>query len=294
MPVQSPDADAIDVSSSPVRVERRNGLCEITLNSPESRNALGVDMVDALTAAVVQASADAATRVILITAAGEVFSAGGNLSNMTERLAAQPEAGGQDPIAAGNRRYGKFLELFSACPKPTVVAVRGAAMGGGAGLVCAADIAIGMQGAKFGFPETTIGLVPAQILPFVAARIGVQHARRLMLTGERVNALEALRIGMIDYFVEDAKALQGQVDRITALIAGCGPVALASTKQMLRTAFDMATWQTEGLPRYLDAASQLFAQQMRTEAIEGVAASRAKRSPNWNLTLPTGMGAKTL
>lgn len=283
-----PNPDAIEVSSSPVRVVCRNGLCEITLNHPESRNALGVDMVDALTAAVAHASTDAETRVILITAAGEVFSAGGNLSNMTERLVAQPEAGGVDPIAVGNRRYGKFLELFSACPKPTVVAVRGAAMGGGAGLVCAADIAIGMQGARFGFPETAIGLVPAQILPFVAARIGVQHARRLMLTGERIGAQEALRIGMIDYFVDDPQTLQDRVTSITAMIAGCGPVALARTKQMLRTTFDMESWQTEGLPRYLDAASQLFAQQMRTEAIEGVAASRAKRRPNWTPLLQTG------
>lgn len=294
MNTSASNPNAIEVSSSPVRVACHDGLCEIILNRPESRNALGADMVDELTAAVAHASTDAETRVILITAAGEVFSAGGNLSNMTERLVAQPEAGGLDPIAMSNRRYGKFLELFSACPKPTVVAVRGAAMGGGAGLVCAADIAIGMEGAKFGFPETTIGLVPAQILPFVAARVGVQHARRLMLTGERIGAQEALRIGMIDYFVDDPQTLQDRVASITAMIAGCGPVALARTKLMLRTMFNMESWQVEGLPCYLDAASQLFAQQMRTEAIEGVAASRAKRRPNWNPNRPTGISAKTL
>ncbi len=265
----------------PVRCTLADAVFQIELNRPASRNPLSPDMVDALDAAVAQASATPAVRAILITAAGEAFSAGGNLGNMAERLSASAGADGMDPIARGNRCYGDFLRRLCASPKVVVASVRGAAMGGGAGLVCAADIAIGAQGAKFGFPETGIGLVPGQILPFVAARIGVQAARRLMLTGERIDAAEACRIGLLDYHVADAAQLQAHTRALLDRIVASAPGASAATKRMLHTVLGAQAWWSEGLPAYLDEAADTFARQMRTEAIEGVAAARAKRAPDW-------------
>ncbi len=271
------------ISSQPecILVSSIEGVCEIVLNRPDQRNALAADMVSDLTAAVSAAISDDAVRVILIRAAGDIFSAGGNLNSMKDRLAAAQTEDGQDPIALGNRKYGKFLEMFSACSKPTVVVVTGPAMGGGAGLVCAADIAIGSMQARFGFPEASIGLVPAQILPFVVGRLGIQHARRLMLTGERINADEALRLGLLDHLADSPETLEACVERVARNIVHCGPVALARTKELLRSSFGIIHDSPENLSSYLDQASHLFAQQMRTEAVEGVAAVKEKRKPDW-------------
>ena len=267
--------------SAPVHVSHQGPVRRLELNRPDSRNPLDGPMVDALSDAVAEASAEASVRVILITGAGRAFSAGGNIGNISERLAVKAGADGRDPIAGGNRRYGRFLERFVSVPKITVVAAAGAAMGGGAGLVAAADLAIASSQATFGFPETGIGLVPAQILPFVAARIGVQNARRLMLTGERISAAEAYRIGLIDYLVDDPAEWQLRIDSVCASIVRGAPTALATTKQMLRQGPGMDAWHGRGLEDYLDAAADTFARQMRSEAIEGVTAMREKRVPDW-------------
>ena len=157
-------------------------------------------------------------------------------------------------------------------------------MGGGAGLACAADLSIGVAGARFGFPEAAIGLVPGQILPFVAARIGVPAARRLMLTGERIDGTEAHRIGLLDYLVQDAAELETRTRALVASVLACGPSASMGTKRLLRQVAQPP--QGAALERYLDEAADLFAAQMRTEAIEGVAASRARRKPGWAVAMP--------
>ncbi len=267
-----------------VRVSREGPVRRLELNRPDSRNPLDEPMVEALSAAVSEASEDPSVRVILITGAGRAFSAGGNLGNIRDRLAAKAGEDGRDPIATGNRRYGRFLERFVAVPKITVVAAAGAAMGGGAGLVCAADLAIASSQATFGFPETSIGLVPAQILPFVAARIGPQNARRLMLTGERISGAEAHRIGLVDYVVDDTAQWEARIEALCASVVRCAPSALATTKHMLRQGLNMEDWYRSGLETYLDAAADAFARQMRSEALEGVTAMREKREPQWART----------
>lgn len=285
-------ANSTACQDAPVRCAMRGAVFQIELNRPKARNPLGPETIEALDAALTQAIATPTARVVLITASGEAFSAGGNLDNMAERLNAPAGADGRDPIAQSNRRYGDFLRRLCQAPKVVVASVRGAAMGGGAGLVCAADIAIGAQGAKFGFPEAAIGLVPGQILPFVAARIGAQAARRLMLTGERIDAAEAHRIGLLDYHVADAEQLAERTEELLARIVACAPGACAATKQMLHTVLGARRWWNDELSAYLDEASHTFARQMRSEAIEGVAAARGRRAPNWQATPPAAAGAR--
>jgi isohexenylglutaconyl-CoA hydratase len=268
----------------PVRVTRRDAVLHIELNRPEARNPLGADTVAALDAAVREADTDDAVRVLLFTATGDAFSAGGNLSNLQDRLGAPPGPDGRDPIAAGNRLYGDFLARLCASPKVSVAVVQGHAMGGGAGLTCACDIAVGVAGARYGFPEAGIGLVPGQILPFVAARIGVPAARRLMLTGERIDGAEAHRIGLIDYLAQDAAELAERTRTVLSWVLGCGPTASTETKRLLRQVAQAPAGPA--LVRYLDEAAGVFAHQMRTEAVEGVAASRARRKPQWAVPAP--------
>lgn len=265
-------------SDEPVRITRRDAVFHIELNRPEARNPLGADTIVALAAALDEAEANRAVRAILFTASGDAFSAGGNLGNLHDRLQAPPGPDGRDPIAAGNRLYGTFLTRLASSSRVVVVAVQGHAMGGGAGLACAADINIGVASARFGFPEAAIGLVPGQILPFVVARIGVQAARRLMLTGERIGGTEAHRLGLLDYLVQDSEELATRTQAVLEAALACGPAATAGTKQLLRKVPGQDSCQ---LATYLDEASELFARQMRTEAIEGVAASREKRKPSW-------------
>ncbi len=279
--------DTATISASadePVRVTRRDAVLHIELNRPEARNPLGPDTVAALDAAVREGGADDAVRVLLFTASGDAFSAGGNLANMQDRLGAPPGPDGRDPIAAGNRLYGDFLARLCASPKVSVAVVQGHAMGGGAGLICACDISVGLAGARYGFPEAAIGLVPGQILPFVVARIGVPAARRLMLTGQRIDGIEAHRIGLIDYLAHDPADLAERTSAALSGVLGCGPTASIETKRLLRQVAQPHAGAA--LASYLDEAADVFAHQMRTEAVEGVAASRARRKPQWAVPAP--------
>jgi len=268
-------------ADQPLRVERIGDFQLITFNQPELRNPLGPEVVAALEAALDTAEGDASIRAIAIRGAGAAFSAGGNLGNFEERIKAPPGADGSDPIAQSNRRFGTFLERLTRLPKPVVVAAHGAAMGGGAGLVCAADIAIACAGTRFSFTEASLGLVPAQILPFVAARIGAQKARRLMLSAERFDAEEALRLGLVDFLVPDMPALRERLTQVLDGIGRCAPGALAATKRLALRCAGVEAGSANGVSQLLDDAAREFARQMRSEGGEGVRAARAKRDPAW-------------
>lgn len=269
-------------------VERVGAFQLITFNQPEMRNPLGPEVVNALSAALTAAATDKAIRAIAIRGTGAVFSAGGNLGNFEERIAMPLNADGSDPIAVSNRRYGAFLERLVRFPKPVVVAAHGAAMGGGAGLVCAADIALACADTRFSFTETSLGLVPAQILPFVVARIGAQRARQLMLTAQRFDADEALRLGVVDAVAADMQALRELLGEVLDRIGRCAPESLDRTKRLAMRCAAGDSGSDEGLTRLLDDAAREFAAQMRGEGGEGVRAAREKRDPAWRVAFDRG------
>src|SRR5699024_5829363 len=258
-----------------------NKVYQIVLNQPESRNPLSKEMIDGLGHALQVGIGHPTARVIVFSARGRAFCAGGNLSNVAERLAEPAGPDGRDPIAVNNRVYGYLLERIIKCPKPTVAMVQGAAMGGGAGLACATDIVIASQASFFGFPEARIGLVPAQILPFVVGRIGLRHARRMFLTGERVSAAHAHLMGIVDYLEDNTEMLEARLQQVCKMLIQAGAIALANTKMLLNVAFEMERWYEQGLSDFLDESAEYFATQFRSEAQEGIAAAREKRQPNW-------------
>lgn len=274
----------LDPQITPVEVECYEGFLLITFNQPEMRNPLGPEVVSALTEAITRAENDSSIRAVVFRGYGSVFSAGGNLGNFQKRLAAPMNADGSDPIAKSNRTFGTFLEKLRKLPKPVVVAAQGAAMGGGAGLVSAADIAIACSDTKFCFTETKIGLVPAQILPFVMERIGAKTARRLMLAAERFSADEALRIGLVDFVEPDMAALRQRLISVLDNIGACAPNAVMATKQLsYRKGWDQSD---QGLSDLLDASATAFAKAMRDEAGEGISALNEKRTPAWKKSFP--------
>ncbi|MGP1677150.1 MAG: enoyl-CoA hydratase/isomerase family protein [Burkholderiales bacterium] len=260
---------------SKLRTLRQGGFLFLTLDDASTRNALSAQMVEELKAAVEAAAADATLRAVVLRGANGFFCAGGSMGNFQERLASDQAQGGADAIATHNRSFGYFLTALARLPKVLVAVIEGAAMGGGFGLACAADIVLARKDARFALSETTLGLVPAQIAPFVVARIGEARARRLALSGERIDAAEAARIGLVDFVAEDTAALDERLLAVLQGIARCAPGANAATKALLQECSEVQ------LGPILDRAAQSFARQLRGEGAEGVAAFREKRDAAW-------------
>lgn len=255
-------------------VERDGGVLHITLNRPEVRNALNGAMIDELRTVFEGASGDAVTRMIVLRGAGGTFCAGADIADLGAALGEPGE--GPDPLAALNRRFGALLELVNEAPLVVMAVVEGAAMGGGLGLVCACDIVIAEAGARFGLPEVTLGLPPAQIAPFVVARIGLANTRRLALSGARFDGREAQALGLVNWACEGTDALEEQVRTTIGDVRRCAPGAVAATKKLVLEA------GTEVLSELLDRAAGDFARALRgPEGREGTRAFLEKRPPDW-------------
>lgn len=164
--------DALLIDRAPLGA----GLCETwTLNDPASRNALTDALVDALLNACTHAQSDTALRGVVLRGAGGHFCAGGSLGGFAKAIGQPLDAGVPDLLVPLNRRFGNLLQALCDLPQWLVVAVEGAAMGGGLGLACCGDLVLADAGAQFGAPEVTLGLVPAQIAPFVVRRLGLRR-----------------------------------------------------------------------------------------------------------------------
>jgi methylglutaconyl-CoA hydratase len=254
------------------RVERRaGGVIWLTLDRPEIHNAFDDRLIAELTAELERLGADAAVRVLVITGAGRSFSAGADL-NWMRRTATYGEA----ENLADARALAKLMQTLNELPKPTVARVNGAALGGGTGLVACCDIVVASEQATFGTTEVRLGLIPSVIGPYVLAAIGPRHARRLMLTGERISAAEALRLGLVHEMVAPEQ-LDGAVERIVGELQKGGPDAIAAAKQLVR---DLSGRPVDAA--LIDRTAQRIAGLRATsEAREGVGAFLEKRPPRW-------------
>lgn len=257
---------------------REHEVLWLTLHHPATRNALSPDMVAELARAVAQAAQDSSVRALVLRGSAGFFSAGGNVGNFQSRLQADAAAG-DDPVVSRNRAFGHVLQALSALPVPVLAVVEGAAMGGGMGLACCADIVLATEDARFALSETGLGLIPAQIAPFVQARVGRRVALRLGLSGERVSGALAQQLGLVDALAADGAALDAlQAQWVNRLLA-CGPQANRALKALLsRPGADQAPG---ALGDWLDEAAQRFAQCMRSEGAEGIAAFRERRPAAW-------------
>lgn len=251
------------------------GVLHVTLNRPERKNALSPKMMDDLLEAFTWVPSVMKPRAIVLRGAGGTFCAGADIKEMSKQRAADP-TNPKRSVAIGNRRFGEVLCAVQAVPMPLIVIAEGAVLGGGFGLVCVSDIAFGLPSARFGLPETGLGVIPAQIAPFVVQRVGSVQARRLMLTGARFDAAQALALGMIHEVCADEAALEASLNRTLTDIRRCAPRANAATKQLLRSVDSCA------LELALDIAAQVFAEaQLGPEAKEGTQAFLEKRLPAW-------------
>ena len=245
------------------------------LNSPATRNALDAASVEALLHACAEASLDNELRFVVLTGSGGSFCAGGSLGGFAS-LIGQPLAASEvDPLLAMNQRFGNLLHALCALPQILIAAVDGPAMGGGFGLACCADFCVATARSSFATPEVTLGIVPAQIAPFVWRRLGDRLARQCLLQGMKLSAAEALALGMVDEVVDgDDSALQVATAALLNRLKAAAPGAVGATKKLLAQVNPPADLR--------EAAAIAFAASLRNaEAPEGLAAFAQKRRARW-------------
>ena len=247
------------------------GVLHVTLNRPECRNAMSLKMVHELSAVLDSIKNESNVRALVLRGADGHFCAGGDIKDMAGARAAGAEA-----FRELNRAFGAMLEQAQHCPQVVVAVLEGAVLGGGFGLACISDIAIASSAAKFGLPETTLGIIPAQIAPFVVKRIGLTQARRLALTAARFDGNEAERLGLVHFSEADSAAIETRLQQVLSQVRQCAPQANAQTKALL-----LAT-ENEALSPLLDKAAEQFAAAVTgAEGAEGTMAFVQKRSPSW-------------
>ena len=218
---------------------------------------------------------DRSVRAIVLRGAGGHFCAGADLKSMLAG-GVKPAGAADDPIAAVNRRFGAMLRKVAQAPQVVIAICEGAVLGGGFGLACVSDIAIAADGAQFGLPETSLGILPAQIAPFVVKRIGLTQARRLALTAARFDGREALRLGLVHFSETRADELGQRLAECLEQVRRCAPGANAQTKALLLAS------ETEALGPLLDEAAKQFAAAVTgAEGAEGTLAFVQKRKPQW-------------
>jgi len=255
-------------------LDRQGSRLHLTLNNPERRNALSGEMVDELIAVLDAIAPNRSIRTLVIRGAGGFFCAGGDIKGFKAGFQADADP---TAIAASNRTFGDFLIKLNTLPQCVVMLVDGAAMGGGLGLVCVSDVAICDQNTRFSMTETSLGIPPAQIAPFVAERLGITQSRRLMLTGARFKGAEAADLGLVHFCEADRAGMDTRLETVLDQIDRCAPAANAATKDIVLTS------RHTGLADTLDMASRHFADCMLSdEGREGVSAFLEKRKASWN------------
>lgn len=251
-----------------------DGWLTISLNRPDVRNALSAEMVAELTDALHKAAADDDLRGVTLRGEGQVFCSGGDLKGFQSIF----QAGNDEAaIAKANEGGGELFTLINELPKFVLILVQGAAMAGGFGMVCVADAVAVTKDAKFALTETALGIPPAQIAPFVAARLGLRTTRRLMLSAARFDGEEAQRLGLADYVADDVAGLDAVEAEVRKGVKRCAPGANAITKDIL-----LKTRTLSGAEMRAYAGRGFAKAMLSDEGREGIASFIEKRKPRWN------------
>src|SRR5579859_5748579 len=242
-----------------LRVERDGSVLRVTLARADRRNAFDAEIIRELAEAFVGVGR---VRAVVLAGDGQSFSAGADVDWMRSSVDLSTEQNVADANA-----LRRMLESIDSCPAPVIARVQGHALGGGAGLVAAADIAISARDTVFAFSEVKLGIIPAVISPFALAKIGGAHARRYFVTGERFDAEAALRIGLVSEVADD---LDAAVDGVVGELLSAGPQAARWAKRLVR--------ERPGGP---ETAQWIAARRTSDEGQEGLRAFLEKRKPSW-------------
>ena len=237
----APHTDGGERADSPVLVQRQDAVAKLVLNRPAQRNALDPELAGALVSAIESTSADRAVRVIVIAGAGSAFCAGAKL----DALLAASERGDANGVAASFGVIEQVYRALLAARPPLIAAVNGPALAGGAGIVGACDLAVASSSASLGYPEVLLGLVPGMVMTLLVRQAGLRAALDLALTGRRVDADEALRLGLLTEVVAPEQ-LDARVDALAHQLAVLSPAALAATKRWAWTLAEAGQLMEQG------------------------------------------------
>ena len=259
-----------------LRLERSGpdgSVARVTLARPDVHNAFDASLIADLRAtfSALACEVPTALRAVVLAGDGPSFCAGADIAWMRAAMSLDVEGNEQDAMAMAD-----MFEAIDTCPVPVIARVHGAALGGGMGLCAVSDVVIAESGARFGFTETRLGILPAVIAPFVVAKIGETHARALFPGGRRFDAVRAQRIGLVHEVVEGDAALDAAVDGAVADVLAAGPTAARAAKAIVREVRGLghgsAKWHT---------ARVIARQRVSDEAQEGFRAFSEHRRPGW-------------
>lgn len=237
----------------------------LTLNRPERRNSLTIELMNELTEAMDEASADETQRVLILRGAGKAFCTGLDLNEVGEAEKKHASAG----------MVAKTLLALNQSRLVTIAAVHGAAVAGGAGIMSACDLVVAAEGTKFGYPEARRGLVAGLVMTFLRRQLHERDVRELLLTGELIDSARALEMGLINRVVP-SEQLEGEVQKLVTSILQNAPGALTNSKRLLEQ-----LWHTSVKEDIERALAHHLRARDSAEAREGVAAYLEKRPPSW-------------
>lgn len=248
----------------------------VWFNEPDNRNPLTEARVMDLLALCAALEDRRDIRGVVFRGRGGVFCAGGDLKSFKAVLQG---SGDHHDVMALSLTAAKLFDAVNGLQQITVMAVEGAAMAGGFGLVCVGDIVVADSAARFGLPETTIGLSPAQISPFVVQRLGRREGRRLMLLASTLSGQETIDIGLVDTLVTGEVEMDAAIAGLRKQVGRCAPGAVAETKRLIVSLPELSHTEREQV-----AAETFAARVLSDEGREGVASFLEKRPPNWRET----------
>lgn len=251
-----------------VRESIERGVCRLTIARPERKNSFDAALIAELTAAVKRV--ERSVRAVVLQSEGDAFSAGADI----EWMRGMADYSLDDNIADSKALAGMFRALYD-LEMPLVARVQGAAIGGGAGLVAVADIAVASTEASFAFTETRLGILPAVVSPYVVRKIGPARATALFVTGSRIDAKRAHEIGLVERVVEPPD-LDDAVGRVLDAIASGGPTAVNAAKRLVREVEGRAIAEVADL-----TVKRIAEIRVSREGQEGLRAFLERRDPRW-------------
>ncbi len=253
---------------------RDGSWLQIRFNQPERRNCLSNELAGELRAVFKALHSNPDIRGVSLRGNGGMFCAGGDLKEFQRIGQAGDDA--RDMAVAMSQSIAEILYLIANAPQLTVSLLEGAAMAGGFGVACAADIVVATPDCRFALTETRIGLTPAQIAPYVIPRVGLSRGRRLLLLGADFNGEEAFAMGIVDELAADSDGLATAESGIRAQLQRAAPGGVAATKRIIRMNSEMPVDQ------FIGPAAEIFADCLVSrEGQEGFASFLQKKKPSW-------------
>jgi methylglutaconyl-CoA hydratase len=253
-------------------LERQGPVAVVCMNRPDRHNAFDDALIAEMTESLRGLEADDGVRVVVLSGAGRSFSAGADLAWMRRMAGFSLDENRRDAMALAT-----LMRTLAHLRKPTIARVHGAAYGGGVGLIACCDVAFATQKASFGLTEARLGLIPAAISPYVVAAIGERASRRFFLTGERFDAAEAFRLGLVHELAHDDADLDDKIGVLVDALLACSPAAQVAAKELIRAVAGKPV--TSELIQ--DTAERIAKIRASPEGREGVAAFLEKRRASW-------------